>query len=195
MGERSGKLGQVALGFSKTLMGLAVGVGILFLAAVLVRGMVWTSAKALPWLFWGAGIAFDICVIVLLPLCIFRKTRPWAGTGFFIASYVFGLNLLAFSCIAAFEIWGYTGLIIGLFFGGVGVVPVAFLAALLNGEWWLLLSVVLGVVFTYGTRLLGMYLASKKQPPERKAAEQGDADAEYSLGMMYEDGQGVPQDD
>jgi hypothetical protein len=29
----------------------------------------------------------------------------------------------------------------------------------------------------------------------RKAAEQGDTDAEYSLGMMYEDGQGVPQDD
>ena len=28
----------------------------------------------------------------------------------------------------------------------------------------------------------------------RKAAEQGDADAQYNLGVMYAKGQGVPQD-
>src|ERR1035437_3520229 len=166
MGERSGKLGRVALGFGKTLMGLAVGVGSLFLAAVLLLGTGWALTKALPWLFPGARIVFDICFFVLLPLCVFRKTRSWAGTGFVIASYAFGLLLFAFSCIVALEIWGYTGLIIGLFFGGVSVVPVAFLAALLHGEWWLLLSIVLGVVFTFGTRFLGIYLASEKQPPE-----------------------------
>jgi TPR repeat protein len=155
-----------APGFGKTLMGLAVGVGILFLSAVLLLGMGWALTKALPWLSWAPRIVFDICFFVLLPLCVFRKTRPWAGTGFFIASCAFGLLLFAFSCIVALEIWGYTGLFIGLFFGGVGVVPVAFLAALLHGEWLLLLNMVLGVVFTYGTRFLGIYLASGKQPPE-----------------------------
>ena len=29
----------------------------------------------------------------------------------------------------------------------------------------------------------------------RKAAEQGDAEAQYSLGVMYDTGEGVPQDD
>ncbi len=48
----------------------------------------------------------------------------------------------------------------GLFFGVVGVLPVAFLAALLHGEWLLRLNIVLGVVFTYGTRFLGHYLVS-----------------------------------
>jgi hypothetical protein len=172
MGERSGKLGQVAPGFGKTLIGLAVGVGILFLAAVLVHGMVWASAKALPWLFWGAAIAFDICVIVLLPLCIFRKTRPWAGTGFFIASYVFGLLLFAFSCIVAFEIWGYAGLTIGLVFAGVGVVPVAFAAALLHRAWSPLLNIVFGIVLTYGTRVLGIYLVSCPQPRSSSPPEE-----------------------
>ncbi len=155
-----------APGFGKTLIGLAVGVGILFLSAVLLLGMGWALTKALPWLSWAPRIVFDICFFVLLPLCVFRKTRPWAGTGFFIASCAFGLLLFAFSCIVALEIWGYTGLFIGLFFGGVGVVPVAFLAALLHGEWLLLLNMVLGVVFTFGTRFLGIYLASGKQPPE-----------------------------
>ena len=28
----------------------------------------------------------------------------------------------------------------------------------------------------------------------RKAAEQGDADAQFNLGLMYHNGQGVPQD-
>ena len=194
MGERSGKLGRVAAGFGWTLRALAIGVGSLLLIAVLVRGMVWASAKALPWLRWGPRIVFDICFFVLLPLCVFRKTRPWAGTAFVIASYAFGLMLFAFSCIVAFEIWGYTGLIIGLVFFGVGTVPVAFLATLLHGEWWLLLNIVLGVVFTFGTRFLGIYLASKKHPPERKAAEQGEPRAQRELGFAYEFGQDVPQD-
>ena len=30
---------------------------------------------------------------------------------------------------------------------------------------------------------------------DRIAAERGDADAQYNLGMMYADGRGVPQDD
>jgi hypothetical protein len=155
-----------APGFGKTLMGLAIGVGIFFLSAVLLLGTGWALTKALPWLSWAPRIVFDICFFVLLPLCVFRKTRSWAGTGFVIASYAFGLLLFAFSIIVVLEIWGYTGLFIGLFFGGVGVVPVAFLAALLHGEWMLLLNMVLGVVFTYGTRILGIYLASVKQPPE-----------------------------
>jgi len=35
---------------------------VLFLIAVLLRGMVWASEKILPWLINAARIAFDICV-------------------------------------------------------------------------------------------------------------------------------------
>jgi hypothetical protein len=70
----------------KTLMGLAVGVGILFLAAAVLLGTDWALTKAVRWLSWIPRIVFDICLFVLWPLCVFRKTRSWAGTGFFIAS-------------------------------------------------------------------------------------------------------------
>jgi hypothetical protein len=143
-------------------MGALVPIGIVafILVAVLVlRGMVWVSDKALPWLITGSEIAIVICVFVLLPLCIFRTTRPWAGVAFVYASYLFGLLLFAYSCLFVVYAWGYGGLVVGLLFFGVGVVPVALLAALLHAEWPVLLELVVGIVLTFGTRFLGLFLS------------------------------------
>jgi hypothetical protein len=137
----------------------------LVLSVLYIHGMVWFSVKAFAWLFYGGAIAFAICLLVLLPLSIFRKLRPWTGLGFQLASYLFGTLLFAFSCLVALQLWGYVGLIIGLLLAGGGVVPVAFLAALFHGEWALLGFVVLGIILTFGTRLLGLRL-SESTPEE-----------------------------
>lgn len=139
-----------------------VVVGAVFLLiTILLHSMVWASEKVLPWLLDAGRIAFDICIVIILPLCIFRKTRPWAGVGLYIASYLFGTILFAFACIVVVQIWGYFGLIVGLIIAGVGVVPVAFLATLFHAAWPLLLDLIIGTVLTFGTRALGMYLASR----------------------------------
>ena len=143
-------------------LALSVVVVIFLIIGMFIYGMVWASAKALPWLIVAGRTAFDICVLALLPLCIFRRTRPWAGLGFFVSSYLFGTVLFAFSCIVVFEIWGFTGLFIGLALAGGGVVPVAFLATLFHGEWFLLWNVVFGIVLTFGTRFLGIRLSTPK---------------------------------
>src|SRR5438445_11070222 len=125
---------------------------VLFLLSVLLlRGMVWASEKALPWLIDAGRIALDVCVVGLLPLCIFRKTRPWAGLAFYLVSFLFGTMLFAFSCLVVVQIWGYGGLIFGLILGGVGVVPVAFFASLFHAEWPLFWDVVFGTVLTFGS--------------------------------------------
>jgi len=49
---------------------------VLFLIAVLLRGMVWASEKILAWLINAARIAFDICVLLFEQLLLFRITRP-----------------------------------------------------------------------------------------------------------------------
>jgi hypothetical protein len=133
----------------------------LLLVAALLRGMVWASEKALPFLVSASGIAFDICIFGLLPLCIFRKTRPWAGVGLYIASFVFGVMVFAYSCFFAVYIWGFGGLAVGLIFAGVGVVPVALLAALLHREWAVLIEILVGVFLTFGTRIPGIYLSAR----------------------------------
>jgi hypothetical protein len=129
---------------------------------LLLRGMVWAADKLMPWLITGSGIGLLICIFIFLPLCIFRQTRPWAGVGYVYASYVFGLMLWAYSCLFVVYAWGYGALAIGLVFAGVGVVPVALLAAIFHAEWSVLLEVVVGVVLTFGTRFLGLWLTTPK---------------------------------
>lgn len=150
-------------------LGLVVMLAIFLLIGLFLRGMVWASEKALPWLIDAGRIAFDICVLILLPLCIFRKTRPWAGLGFFFASFLFGTVLFAFSCIVDVQLRGYGALIFGLFLAGVGVVPVAFFATLFHGAWPLFWDVVFGVVLTFGTRYLGVRLADQDEEREEEA--------------------------
>lgn len=143
--------------------GLVIMVAIFLIIGLFLRGMVWASEKALPWLIDAGRIAFDICVLGLLPLCIFRRTRPWAGFGFYVASFLFGTVLFAFSCLVVVQIWGYGGLIFGLLLAGVGVVPVAFLATLVHAAWPLFWDVVFGTVLTFGSRFLGIYLSTPKE--------------------------------
>jgi hypothetical protein len=143
-------------------LGLIILVVVLSVPVVLLVGMVWVSDKIYPWILTASKYAVGICIFVLLPLCIFRKLRPWAGLGFFYASFVFGVMLWAYSCLFAFDVWGFGGLIIGLIFAGVGVVPVALLAALLHAQWWRSLDLVVGIVLTFGTRVLGAWLSEMK---------------------------------
>jgi hypothetical protein len=67
----------------------------LFLIALFLRGMVWISNKAMPWLVIATGITILIVIFVLLPMCLFRKTRGLAGVGCVYASYIFGVGLWA----------------------------------------------------------------------------------------------------
>jgi hypothetical protein len=155
------KLGQTVLGF-------AIMVGVFIVALLLLRGMVWVADKVLPWLMIASALAFCFCIVVLGPLSLFRKTQPWAGFAFYIISYLYGVMLFAFACIVTVELWGYVGLFIGLILAGVGVLPVAMLAALFKAQWALLLYIVIGIVLTFGTRGLGIYLQARAA----KAAEQ-----------------------
>jgi hypothetical protein len=145
-------------------VGPLIFVGFIALAVVLLVGMIWASAKALPYLVTASEIAIVVCVFVFLPLCIFRKTRPWAGVAFYYASYVFGTMLFAYSCLFVVDVWGAAGLVIGLMFAGVGVVPVALLAAVLHANWSVLAELAIDIVLTFGTRALGLYLSRATEP-------------------------------
>jgi hypothetical protein len=159
------KLKDLSLG----VLGFAVMIGALVLAVFLMRGAVWASDKALPWLVFGSEVLLLICLVVLLPMCIFRKTRLSAAVGFYFGSYLFGVTLWAFSCLVCVAIWGYTALIIGLLLAGVGVFPVALIAALFHGEWTVLLELLIGLILTFGTRFAGVILI--KEEETRRQAE------------------------
>jgi len=147
------------------LLGIGIFIGIILLAVFFIKGGLWLSELLYPWLSLISAIAFFVCILILLPLAIFRRTRAFSGLGLFVASYIFGASLWVWAFLLTYVLWGATALFIGLFLAGVGVVPIAMLATLFNGEWSILGQLVLLLIFTFGSRMLGYYLVEKAEEP------------------------------
>jgi hypothetical protein len=116
------------------------------------------ASRLYPWLVWAEYTAAGICICFFLPLAIFRGTRPTAAVGFIFSSYVFGVVLWIWSALLSYAFWGILGLIIGILIVGLGVVPIAILAAIINGAWSAVAQLVLLFLLCAGTRLFGAYL-------------------------------------
>lgn len=145
----------------------ALGIGVLILLVILsaltIKGAVWVGEHVLQWLINFAWLVFAIDLLILLPLGLFKRTGIVGGIGMSISSYIFGLTLWFFGLLLTYFIWGFWGVFIGLLLGGVGVVPVAMLAVLLNGDFTTLGILILLTIFTFGTRVLGIYLAVRAE--------------------------------
>jgi RsiW-degrading membrane proteinase PrsW (M82 family) len=142
--------------------GLVVIIVLLALVGAVIEGIPWISVKVYPWVTRVVSICM-LVDLVLLPFAILKRVRGPISIVFVASSFVYGLMLWVYSSLVAYFIWGYTGLFLGLVFLGIGVVPVAFLAGLLNGQWHVLGEIILGVALTYGARLGGVLLASSSE--------------------------------
>lgn len=137
--------------------------GIFVLATLWLYGVVWLSEKLYPSLVNLAAVALAVVLFILLPMAFFKKTRLWAGFGMVVASYIIGLSLWVLSVVITIKIWGVGGFIIGLLLSAGTIVPVAFLASVLNGLWSSVADLLFGVFITLGPRLLGGYLLARSE--------------------------------
>ena len=108
-----------------------------------------------------ALLVFLFDLIIALPISFFRKARVLSGNTILYSSWVFGLQLWLSGLMLTLQIWGLGAAIFGLLFLGVGVVPIAMIATLLNGKWAELLQLALSLILVFGSRFLGIYIASK----------------------------------
>ncbi len=137
-------------------------VGIMVLTFGMLYGLPWISIKIYPSTNKLSGICFFI-VLFTLPFAFIKKLRRFVGTLVFVSSYVFGLNLWLFSTLITYSLWGVFGLLIGLIIFGVGVVPIAFLSSAFKGLWSTVSDIIFGLILTFGTRMLGLFIISKQQ--------------------------------
>jgi len=149
--------------FGSGLIGIGIFIGIVLIAAFFIRGGLWLSKTLYPWLTLISAIAIIVCIVILLPLALFRKTRGLSGVGIYFASFIFGASLWVWSFLITYTLWGATALFIGLFLAGVGIIPIAMLATIFSGEWSIFGQLVLLLVFTFGSRMLGLYLNEKTE--------------------------------
>lgn len=151
----------------KSAAGLAFGavviLALLSLPFIFIKGAMWASEHILPPLVTVGWIALAIVLFILLPLSLFKRLRGYTGTGIFIASYVFGLICWLMGFVVTYMLWGLWAIILGLLFLGGGVVPIGMVASVFKGEWQTLGVLIFLVVLTFGSRLLGMYIAERAE--------------------------------
>ena len=137
--------------------------GMFVLAALWLYGVVWVSEKLYPSLLNLAQVTLAMVLCLLLPMAFFKRTRLWSGFGMIVASYIIGISLWVLSVLVTIKIWGIGGFLIGLLLSAGTVVPVAFLASILNGLWSLVGDLLFGVLITLAPRLLGGYLLARSE--------------------------------
>lgn len=151
----------------KNIGGFVLGAGFLLLLLLIsiwmVQGAVWVGEHIMQWLINITWIAFGINLFILLPLSFFRRTGIFGGIGMFISSHIFGLTLWFMGLLITYFSWGFVGIFIGLVLGGVGVIPVAMLAVLLEGEFFVLFVLLLLSALTFGLKILGVYMAGRAE--------------------------------
>ncbi len=149
----------------KSIGGFVIGIAILllsiFIAVLFIKGSVWIGVKVLPWLSIIMWIVFVIDIFIILPLGLFRKTKGVSGAGLFLSSYVYGLTLWFWALLITYFTWGALAVFIGLVMAGIGVVPIAILASIIKGQWATTGQIILFIVITYGSRVLGLYLRAR----------------------------------
>ncbi len=143
------------------IIGISVFLGIIFLTIFFIKGGVWLGAKVLPWLSIVMWFVFALDILIILPLGIFKKTKGASAIGLVVSSYIYGLTLWFWALLLTYIIWGAVAVFSGLFIAGVGVVPIAMLATAINGEWAITGQIVLLLVLTFGSRMLGFYFAQR----------------------------------
>lgn len=144
------------------LFGIAIFIGII-IATILFFALGAKVAFAIaPFINWLAGILFIVNLLLLL-VAIVPGARGFAGVVIYVSSYVYGISAWIYGLAVTLALWGWLAVIIGLFLGGVGVVPIGILAAIFNGEWGIFWTLLLTVVLTYGSRVIGMFLANNAE--------------------------------
>lgn len=142
-----------------TLLGIAVFVGVIIATVLFFTLGAKVAFEIAPFINWLAGILFTVNLVLLL-VAIIPKTRGVVGLIIYISSYVYGLSAWIYGLAVTLALWGLLAVIIGIFLGGVGVVPIGMLAAIFNGEWGIFWTLLLTVVLTYGSRMIGYALAN-----------------------------------
>jgi len=116
-------LGLVGMFFLLTLLGL------------IVKGFTWVAITVLPSLNQILIYLGGICILLLLPLALIKKTRIISVIGLQITAFLSCIYLWLVSLLLVYDYWGAVGCFFGIALGFIGIIPLAFIATMVNGDW------------------------------------------------------------
>jgi hypothetical protein len=147
------------------IIGAILFVATILISAIFLVGITWLTTVLSPFIAFIYGITLRSCFFILLPLAIFKTTRTFAATGFAIGAMVMAIYVWLLSVLVVYHFWGFVGLVAGIILGVVGIVPLGLAAAAMNGLWFDVGRLALGIGLYFGLYVLGIYLRSTVKAP------------------------------
>ena len=135
--------------------------GLVIIILLFSKGFVWYWESAYPLISVILAFPTVFCFPIGLVLAIFKKTRGISGILILISTVLFfsanWLQALGFAYLYAGKVW----MIIGFILAGVGVFFIAFIGALIQGEFMNALLIVVTIAISYAFYTLAMFLIMK----------------------------------
>jgi hypothetical protein len=142
-----------------TALGITLFIGILSIPVIFIFGSVWTAKHLLHPLIGIGWFLVAIDIFILLPLSIFRSLRGFTGAVIFISSFVFGTVTWLLGFILTYALWGLWAVVVGILLFGGAVVPFAMLATMFEGMWEPFFTLLVLLIVTFGSRVVGVSIA------------------------------------
>ena len=152
-----------------SILGLATIAGVFLLAGIIFLGIAKVTAFIYPIVEALAGLSVVIFFFVVLPLSLIKRFRSAMAATSVTLSMVVGASVWIFSFLSLVYFIGFWTLLLLMWFPSVAFI--AAIVLLFNGMWQGAVSIILGIVLTFGMRIFGFWLAEK--------AENSQYDAEY----------------
>ena len=132
----------------------------------------WLFKTALAaYTFTGPYMQYIFIFLVVLTILggIFDKLKPITGNVLILGGYAIGLHYWLAACVYSLGTFSLLLFVIAMLLLGLGVFPLGVAALLIHKDWSIAGLMVLGLVFAWGFRFLGMryiYQYAKKTSEE-----------------------------
>ncbi|MFH1310459.1 MAG: hypothetical protein ABIH85_07275 [Candidatus Omnitrophota bacterium] len=143
----------------QSFIGLIMFVAMLLLPAILFLGIAKVSAFLYPIINMVASLCIIFFVVLVLPLSIFSKLRRTMATVSYFMSTIIGVGVWMFSFLTIWYVLGWWAFL--CLFLVQAVAPIALVGSLMGKQFSTAISIGLGLLFTYGIRIYGIWLLTK----------------------------------
>lgn len=154
-------------GFGTGILGILMFLGFLILPFIFIFGILKVSEFLYPIISVLAGASIAIFLLIILPLSLFKSLHNHLAGISVVLSHIVGASVFMFSFLTIFYYLGWIAFFLMFMFQIVS--PIAAIGLFFKGQWGAGFSIILGLVFTYGMRFYGIWLATVA---ERRASNE-----------------------
>lgn len=145
-------------GFGSGILGIIIFLGFCIIPFIFIFGALKVSEFLYPIISVLAGASIALFLLIILPLSLFQSLRNHLAGISFILSHVVGASVFMFSFLTIFYYLGWVAFFLMFMFQIVS--PIAVIGLFFKGKWVAGFSIIIGLIFTYGMRFYGIWLAT-----------------------------------